>query len=230
MSAAVASMKTNPDGITQYQNFDNTSANAYPLTETQYAMVPTCGLSPAKANAISTFLSDVADSQSYGVQLGQIPPFGGYLALTDAQQQQTLKAALSVRQQTCKSPKQDNTVSGGTPPASTGNGSGTGSGNGTTGGGSTPTTNPTGRGTGLPSASARASATPIGLGEKAADSNGDLKYILPAALAAGALLALGGPLAYGFGTTGGFRLRFPRLRRRGTRGPGPDGPGGGIDG
>ena len=59
----------------------------------------------------------------------------------------------------------------------------------------------------------------IGLGEKAADSGGDVKYILPAALAAGGLLAIGGPLAYGFGTTGG--LRRPRLRRRtGSRSPG----------
>jgi hypothetical protein len=81
-----------------------------------------------------------------------------------------------------------------------------------------------GRTTGLPP-TASASPTPIGLGDKAADTSGDLKYILPAALAAGALLALGGPLAYGYGTTGGFRFRRPRLRRRGTRGPG-----GGIDG
>lgn len=225
MTAAVTAMKTNPDGITQYQDFNSTPANAYPLTEVQYAMVPTCGLTSTKARAVSTFLNDVADSQSYGVSLGQIPPFGGYLALNDKQVQQTLAAAQSVQVQNCKSAKQDTTVAAQTPSTPTSSSP--------LNNGNSPTTAaaPTaGRTTGLPAASASASPTPIGLGDKAADTSGDLKYILPAALAAGALLALGGPLAYGYGTTGGFRFRRPRLRRRGTHDPGSDGSGGGVDG
>ena len=97
MAAAVAAMKTNPDGVTQYQDFGATAPNAYPLTEVQYAMVPTCGLSSAKASAIADFLTDAADSQTYGVSLGQLPPWGGYLALTAAQQkgvQAALRQAL----------------------------------------------------------------------------------------------------------------------------------------
>jgi hypothetical protein len=235
MTAAVDSMKTNPDGITQYDDYQSEAANAYPLTEVQYAMVPTCGLASTKAGAISTLLQDVSNSQTYGVGLGQIPPFGGYLALDDAQKQQDLTAAQAVGQQTCKGTKPDTTVSGQTPPASNNSGSGnpnnTGNGNPTTPG-TTPTSGASGHATA--GASPKVSATPIGLGDKAADTSGDVKYILPAALAAGALLAIGGPLAYGYGTTGGFRL--PRPRRRGTPGaPAPDAPdtpdsGGDLDG
>ena len=243
MTAAVGSMKTNPDGITQYQNFGSTSADAYPLTEVQYAMVPTCGLSSAKAGAISTFLQDVANSQSYGVGLGQIPPFGGYLALSDAQKAQDLTAASAVQRQTCKSPPPDTTVSGGTPPAADNTGGGTpglnpsiGTGAGIPNNATVPTaTSSTGgfpTGSTTATASAKASPTKIGLGDKAADTSSDMKYVLPIALAAGALLAIGGPLAYGIGTTGGLRRprlrKLPRLRRRtGSRGPGG---GGDIDG
>lgn len=234
MAAAVASMKTNPDGITQFQDFSSTSPNAYPLTEVQYAMVPTCGLTSSKASAISAFVQDVQDSQTYGVAIGQIPPFGGYLTLNAAQKQQDVKAAASVQQQTCKSPPPDTTVDGGRPPAA-GNGSGSaGLGAGT--GGSGLPASPSGPATGAATASASASASPtaVGLGEKAADSSGDVKWILPAALAAGALLAIGGPLAYGFGTAGGFSLPF--LRRRtasavpGAQPVGGDGDGDGHDG
>lgn len=236
MNAAVAAMKTNPDGITQYDSYPSTSTDAYPLTEVQYAMVPTCGLTSTKASAISTFLQDVVSSQVYGVGVGQIPKFGGYAALTDAQEKQTLNAAANVSTQTCKGSNPDTSVGGHIPSGSSGAGlgSGTGNGNGGTGGngnnspGNSPTASPTGRATA--SASPSASATPIGLGDKAADSSSDIKYILPLALAVGALLAIGGPLAYGYGTTGGFRLRWPRRRRPGTQGPDGSGdPDGGAD-
>lgn len=208
MSAAVAAMKTNPDGVTQYQDFDATAANAYPLTEVQYAMVPTCGVSPAKASAIADFLTDAADSQTYGVSLGQLPPGGGYLALTAAQQQKTIAAANAVRAQNCKTVGGDQTVSG--------KGSGSGGGGGTGGTGSGTGTVPTpgaslgtaGAGASA-SASASASPAPIGFGDKAADTSDDMKVILPIALALGALMAVGGPLAYAFGN--GY-LRRPRLR------------------
>jgi hypothetical protein len=235
MTAAVNAMKTNPDGITQYTDFNSTAADAYPLTEVQYAMVPTCGQSSAKASAISTFLDDVAGSQDYGPGLGQIPDFGGYLALDDAQQAQTQAAATAVAKQTCKPSKPDTSVSGLTPPPTgssnpVGDNAGNPSPNTLVGnnpsnpdsqptlGASSPAngSSPTGPG----SASASAKPTPVGLGEKAADTSGDMRYILPIALVAGGLLAIGGPLAYGFGTAGGLSL--PRQRKR------PGGGGGGA--
>ena len=229
MTAAVGAMKTNPDGVTQYQDYSSTSADAYPLTEVQYAMVPTCGLSSAKADAISTFLQDVANSQSYGVGLSQIPSFGGYLALDDTQRAQDLAAAQAVQRQTCRSTPPDSTVSGQKPPGSgqappgsgtpasdnvPGSGAGSGAGGPAAGAGGPATgPHPTGQ------------ATPIALGEKAADTSGGPASILSAALAAGALLAICGPLAYGYASTGGIRLR---RRRRGAAGPGSGG--GGTDG
>ena len=227
MSAAVGAMKTNPDGITQYQDFADTSANAYPLTEVEYAMVPTCGLSPSKAQAISTLINDVAASQDYGPEVGEIPPFGGYLALDPAQQAQDATAATAVENQTCKSPPGDTSVSGGKPPTSNGSGPGNPSSNNLGGSPNTvptvPSTAPSNAPypTGKASASPSAKPTPIGLGEKAADSSSDMRFILPVALVAGALLAIGGPLAYGLGTAGGLSLPW----RRGKRGPG-----GGSDG
>jgi len=223
MNAAVASMKTNPDGITQYQDFSNTSPNAYPLTEVQYAMVPTCGISATKASAISRFLQNVGTTaQYYGVNPGELPPFGGYLALNDAQQKQDVTAAGAVQSLSCTSPPPDTTVSG-QKTSSTGGSGNNAPGSAGNGLATTPSNPLSGSpfATGRTTAAASASATPtvVGLGEKAADSGGDVKYILPAALAAGGLLAIGGPLAYGFGTTGG--LRRPRLRRRtGSRSPG----------
>jgi hypothetical protein len=233
MNAAVNAMRTNPDGITQYQDYASTSADAYPLTEVQYAMVPTCKLSSTKADAIAAFLQDTADSQTYGVGLGQIPSFGGYLALDDAQRAQDLAAAQAVQRQTCKSAPPDGTVSGQKPPTSgqappgagtpasddlAGSG-GSGSSTGGSGAGAQAT------GSSSPSASLPPSGqpTPIALGDKAADTSGDGDDIMVAALAAGALLAIGGPLAYGYGTGA---LRLPGRRRRGSRGPG----GGSADG
>ncbi len=236
MAAAVAAMRTNPDGVTQYQDFSHTVAGAYPLTEIQYAMVPTCGLSSAKAGAISTFLKDVVGSQSYGVGLSQIPPFGGYLKLNSAQQAQDLKAAAAVQRQTCATTPPDGTVSGQKPPPATGTGTGSGT-DGGTGTGSGSGTLASGGATGSGGATAAAAAaaahpvssatptgraTPVALGDKAADSSSVGDYVLPGALLLGALLAVGGPLAFGFGT-GGIRLRMPRRRGAGNGAGGSNG-------
>jgi hypothetical protein len=237
MTAAVGTMKSNPDGITQYQDFNSIDPNAYPLTEVQYAMVPTCGLSPAKASSISTFLNDVAVSQDYGTGLGQIPGFGGYLTLDNAQKAQTLAAATDVAEQTCKPTKPDTTVSGRTPPTGSGNPAGEDNpsapaSNNDSGNPNNPSSQPTpgstspangSSPTGSAGASPSAKPTPIGLGEKAADSSSNTRFILPVALAAGGLLAIGGPLAYGFGTTGGLSLPW-------RRGKGPSSGGGGANG
>jgi hypothetical protein len=213
MEAALDAMKANPDKITQYQDYASTSPNAYPLTEVQYAMVPTCGLSSAKAQAVSHFLGDVADSQVYGTATGELPDFEGYLTLNNTQKAQTIAAAQAVASQNCTSPPPDTTVSGHP-------GGGTGSG---TGGSASPPATPAASGTApAGAASAAPSAQPIALGVKSAGTADVAAVVLPAALGLGGLLALAGPLAYAF--AGGSRLR--RLRPRRRRG----GQGGGLDG
>jgi hypothetical protein len=227
MTAALDSMKTNPDKITQYQDFSDTSPNAYPLTEVQYAMVPTCGLTSGKARAISDFLNDAADSQLIGTSSGELPVFGGYLPLNAAQQAQDATAAQQVSTQSCVSPPPDNTVSGGNPGnngASGGSGTGGSSGAGTSPGTVAPSSAgiPSGSGSGLPSGSPTVKATPstepVGLGMKGADDGGLAKVMLPIALILGGALLLGGPIAYAMATSGGGGSSFPG--RRGAA-PGP---------
>lgn len=211
MTAALDSMKTNPDKITQYQDFSDTSPNAYPLTEVQYAMVPTCGLTSGKARAISNFLNDAAGSQLIGTSSGELPVFGGYLPLNSAQQAQDATAAQQVSTQSCTSPPPDNTVSG-TNPGDNGSSGGsrtTGSG----GSGNAPATTPTSAGvpsgsssglpTGSPTVKATPSTEPVGLGMKGADDGSLAKVMLPIALILGAALLLGGPIAYAMASSGG---------------------------
>jgi hypothetical protein len=250
MSAALNSMKTNPDKITQYQDFSNTSPNAYPLTEVQYAMVPTCHLTAAKTQAITQFLNNAAGSaQLYGVQPGELPPFGGYMSLTDAQRAQTEAAARAVSSQTCTTPPPDHTVSGQTPPPAGGtgnntpggnnNGNGNGNGNSPSSGAGVPTGTSIGStpGGSSPSAASTSAAgqQPVGLGSKSADSGGLASVMLPIALALGALFAIGGPLAYIAGTSGlavpgGRRIRLRPGRSAATSGAGAAGGGGDGDG
>ena len=226
MTAALDSMKTNPDKITQYQDFSSTSPNAYPLTEVQYAMVPTCGVSSTKARAISDFLTDATTSQLFGTSTGELPAFGGYLSLTAAQQAQTLGAAQQVTSQTCTSPPPDTTVSGKNPGSngSTGN---PGNPNDAAAGNpaaTTPGPGGTPAGAGLPSGSPLAAKSPtakstpatepVALGMKGADDGGLASWMLPLALILGGLLVLGGPIAYLFGTSGaGASVKRPSFKR-----------------
>lgn len=60
--------------------------NAYPLAMVQYAMLPTAGLAPVKATAVSTFFQQVTDpggGQLYGRAPGQLGP--GFADLTQNQ-------------------------------------------------------------------------------------------------------------------------------------------------
>jgi hypothetical protein len=68
------------------------------MTMVIYAVVPTGGISQAKAAAISKFLDFVATSgQTTGAAPGQLP--AGYLPLSESLRQQTLKAAAEVLDQ-----------------------------------------------------------------------------------------------------------------------------------
>jgi hypothetical protein len=252
MTAALDSMQTNPDKITQFQNFSDTASDAYPLAEVQYAMVPTCGEPQATAQAIANFLTDVGNSQIYGTGVGELPGFGGYLTLSAAQQAQTLAAEQQVASQTCTSPPADTTVSG---ESGVNNGASAGDG-GLGAGGVTPTTGASIPSYIGPSASSKITAPatrPVALGVKGADDGDVSRVILPVALAVGALLAIGGPIAYMVGASGagasylnrrrqrrtarspvtvpdGIRRLLRLGRHRGTPGAGDSGGTGGVDG
>jgi hypothetical protein len=99
MTAAVNDMTVNPDKITRAMNYTKKDKAAYPLTMVIYAMVPTGGLSKAKAAAIAGFLDYVANQgQVPGSSPGQLAP--GYLPLPQVLRDQTLKAASEVLNQT----------------------------------------------------------------------------------------------------------------------------------
>lgn len=106
MTAALGAMKTGKNHITQQINFANGPKkwrkkfpDAYPLTMVIYAMVPTGGISKAKAAKIAQWLDFAANQgQQPGYGPGLLPP--GYLPLTAAMRAQTLKAANEVLKQT----------------------------------------------------------------------------------------------------------------------------------
>jgi hypothetical protein len=201
IEAAVSQMKTNPDGITQSANFASRDPNAYPLALVNYAMVPTCGLSAAKASAISAFLTDVATKgQTPGYLPGQLAP--GYAPLNSHQLGQ-LKAAAS----TVATKGKQACPSGGGPsgPGSGGTGSG---GTGSTGGGSKG-----GKGGTNPQTTAQLGknkAHNAGYAVKDPFTAGLARLILPLLVIIGGLLGLGGPVAYVVGATGGW----PALQQR----------------
>jgi hypothetical protein len=222
MTAAVNTMQTNPDKITQFANFAGTNPAMYPLTTVQYAMVPTCGVSATKARAIGKFLTNVATTaQLYGTDPGQLPPFGGYLALSARQRAQTMTAAANVSTQSCTSPPPDTTVDGRT--ISTVH---TSSGTGGSGGGSG-TGAPTGAAAGGPhgAATSAGGATPAGngntvpIGLKAADTGGFAGLVLPLALSVGGLFLVIGLLAYLLTATEAGRAIMARVRGRFGAGP-----------
>lgn len=193
MQADVQNMQTNPDGITQYSSFSTTDPAAYPVTMVDYAMVPTCGLSSAKASAIANFLTRVATSgQAPGLIPGTLAP--GYVPLDAKQRAQTLAAAAAVRSQDCRSAPADNTVSGRagvnnvTPPK---------------GGGAK-----AGKATPSPSASSIASAHTAAYGIKSPLSGLSGVLVLLAVIF-GALLVVGGPLGWMLVVTG----KWPMVAR-----------------
>ncbi|WP_316522047.1 hypothetical protein [Kitasatospora brasiliensis] len=144
--AAVADMPTDPaTGVQQlpYGTPDTAFSRdqrAYPLTTVQYAMVPTQGLSAAKAEAVATFVKTVTTSgQVYGFEPGKLA--AGFLALNNAQRRQAEDAAGHVAAQDGKLP--GNQVAtpppaeggeGGTPASGSGSSDGSG-GSGLTGSG-----------------------------------------------------------------------------------------------
>lgn len=224
MSSALNNMETNPDKITQFANDTSADPAQYPLTTVDYAMVPTCGLSQAKATAISQFLNNVATSaQDFGTNPGDLPEFGGYLALTDQQKAQTQAAATKVGTQSCTSPPPDTTVSGThqstvQPPSSGGqnvNGPGvSGSTSQGTTSAKTASGTPGNHNSTTPSGSGSRSKPNTPLGLKSLDTNGFASLVLPVALGLGGLLVVIACVTYALNATERGRSLLNRIRRR----------------
>jgi hypothetical protein len=99
MAAALPAMvASGSNHITQDVDYAKLKAGAYPLTMVIYAMVPTSGVSAAKASAIARFLDFVAGpGQVRGDLPGDLPP--GYLPLPASLRAQTEQAATKVLDQ-----------------------------------------------------------------------------------------------------------------------------------
>jgi hypothetical protein len=98
MAAALQSMVTASNGITQQLNLNSSNPAEYPLTMVIYAMVPTHGVSTTKAAQIARWLRYVAGpGQVQGSSPGQLPP--GYLPLPAALQTEAMNAANAVQDQ-----------------------------------------------------------------------------------------------------------------------------------
>lgn len=99
MTAALQSMQTASNGITQQVNIDSNNPAEYPLTMVIYAMVPTSGVSKTKAAEIAQWLRYVAGpGQVQGAAPGQLPP--GYLPLPANLKAEAMTAANAVQNQT----------------------------------------------------------------------------------------------------------------------------------
>jgi hypothetical protein len=177
MAAAVKDMTVNPDGITRSMNHTDKDPAAYPLTMIIYAVVPTGGISKAKAAAIAQFLDDVATGgQQQGTSPGELAP--GYLPLPQSLRAQTLKAATEVLDQV-GNPKPKAAASPSASPS--------------------PSAKPTKSPSPSPSPSASATAHSVVVSFSRPTATG-MSWVVLALLIAGAVLLLAGPAALVFGS------------------------------
>lgn len=199
MAAAVKDMTVNPDGITRSMNYTAKDPAAYPLTMIIYAIVPTSGISKVKAQAIATFLDDIATTgQTEGTAPGQLAP--GYLPLTQALREQTLKAADAVLNQTGNPKPRPKPSASASPSAS-----------------------PSASSSASPSASASPAASSIVVSFSHPAATG-MSWVVLALLVGGAVLLVTGPAALVLGSpgaraaigAGGRRIGRIRTGRRGT--------------
>src|SRR5579859_6759866 len=204
MAAAVSHMVTNGDGTLQ-MNLTNTDPNAYPLTMVIYAMVPTSGLSHAKAAAIARFLDfAVGAGQSPGDLPGKLP--AGYMPLPASMRALTRKLAVEVANQTGQR-----------------SGGGHGGHGGHQGNGGTPQPGNSGKpspgSSSAPSSPAKSPTTspagshPVTLVAAHPGPPPLTRFILPALLILGALAALGGSSSLAEAAEGGIAGLWRRARR-----------------
>jgi len=173
MAAAVKDMTVNPDGITRSMNYADKDPAAYPLTMIIYAVVPTGGISKAKAAAIARFLDYVAGpGQQSGTASGDLAP--GYLPLPQSLRAQTLKAATAVLDQVGDPKPKPKPKASASPSA-------------------TPAKSPS------PSSSASAAARSVVVSFSKPTGTG-MTWVVLALLIAGAALIITGPAALVFGS------------------------------
>ena len=208
MAAAVKSMTVNANG-TRSMNYADKDPAAYPLTMIVYAVVPTGGISKAKAASIAQFLDYVADQgQVRGTSPGELAP--GYLPLPQSLRAQTLKAATEVLDQV-GNPKPKPRASASASPSVT----------------KSPSPSPSAS----PSSSAGATAHSVIVSFSRPDSSG-MSWVVLALLIAGLVLLITGPAALALGSPGARAATVAGLRRLGQAGhavrnrPGPRRPGG----
>jgi hypothetical protein len=204
MAAALSHMSSDGNGTLQ-MNLTNTDPRAYPLTMVIYAMVPTSGLSHAKAAAIARFLDfAVGPGQTTGIRPGQLP--AGYLPLPASLRARTRKLAVEVANQTGDNGggrgKGNPGAGASSPPSSTSAS--------TPGPGASPSVSLPGAQAGPGISLAAAHPQPAALG----------RFALPALLILGGLSALAGSSALLGTAEGGIRGRL-RAFSAGTAAPGP---------
>jgi hypothetical protein len=201
MAAALGSMVTAKNGITQQVNLSSNNPAAYPLTMVIYAMVPTSGVSHAKADLIARWLRYiVGPGQVPGDVPGQLPP--GYLPLPSKLRAEALTAANAVQRQagsTTANPTPTPAASATLSPSPSGK---------------LPSTSPSPT-ISLPNVRPRLTTTavrdPLGAGIT--------RYALPALLILGSLAALGGAASLTIGSPGATAAltRLRRLRQAGIK-------------
>jgi hypothetical protein len=169
------------------------------MTMVIYAVVPTSGISKAKAAAISRFLDFVATSgQTTGASPGELPD--GYLPLPESLRQQTLKAATEVLDQAgaAKPKPSASATPSATPKASKS---------------ASPSPSPS------PSPSATKTAQSIAVSFSQPDTTG-MSWVVLALLIAGLVLLVSGPTALVLGSPearGAIGDGVRRIRQAGTR-------------
>jgi hypothetical protein len=200
MAAALNSMTTASNGITQQVSTTSTNKAEYPLTMVIYAMVPTSGLSHAKADDIARWLRYVAGpAQVEGTEPGQLPV--GYLPLTPKLRAETLTAADKVEAQDgAKSTSSPSPSSSATTSAST-----------------SPSPGASVSASVSPSTAAFPTVTPkvttVAVRDPA--SAGVLRYALPLLLLIGGLAALGGAASLVAPNSAAIAARLRRLSSAG---------------
>ena len=204
MAAALASMTPAGDGTLQ-MNLHSSNRAAYPLTMVVYAMVPTSGVSHAKAAAIARFLDFAAGAgQTPGVRPGQLP--AGYLPLPADLRAETRKAATEVANQTGNHPGGHSRN-----PA----GPGTGAGAPGTSSSSSAARSAHSQSTAPPAPSGSGSVVPARLVADAHPAtSAPTRFALPALLILGGLAAFGGTLTRMGSAETPVATRLRRLRRK----------------
>lgn len=205
MAAALRSMVTAKNGITQQFNLNSRNPAAYPLTMVVYAFVPTSGVSKTEGALIARWLRYVVGgAQTPGQLPGRLAP--GYLPLPQRLRAETLAVADKVEAQTPPAGSSP-TPTTSSPATSTPTSS-------PTPGSLSPSTSPS-PGISLP----RATPTLSTVAVRDPLGSGLLRYALPVLLIVGGLAALGGaaPLLAGGPLGSAIRTRLRAFYKHGPK-------------